>query len=104
MFPDGAGSSPRSSCTLRLRNAILKSLLRFPWWRVPSTPEAWEQSGSASRHGLARRRRQAAAELEMMATLPPLTCDPVLEQKVNFGLVPATAMVRPGDRQLSFFH
>src|SRR5690348_1420665 len=83
---------------------ILKALLRFAWWRIPTGIEAFEQVGGRSRHGLARRCRQARGELDYLATLPELTRDPVLEQKVNFGVVPATAMVRPGDRHLSFFH
>jgi len=83
---------------------ILKLLLRLAWWRIPTTAEAWDETGGLSRHGLARRRRQASAELDMMASLPALTRDPVLQHQVNFGILPATAIVRPDDRHLTFCH
>src|SRR5207253_2051258 len=83
--------------------AIMRGLLRFAGWRIPTAEEAYEQTGGLSRSALSRRRQLARAELPMMATLPKLT--PLedlfaLEHRKAFGF--PVEIVRPADRVLNF--
>ena len=60
-----------------------------------------------SRPARARHLREAREALPAMMRLPPLTPSDelaLLQQKVNFGLLPASALVLPEDRVLSPWH
>jgi hypothetical protein len=85
--------------------AIMKNLLTFAYWRIPKAQETREQTGGRSRAALERHRLEAAAELNMMASLPRLTGSDelaLLEHRARFGF--QVEIVRAADRHLSFFH
>ena len=80
-----------------------------PWsgWRWPLEAELREAVPWVSRPARARHLREAREALPAMMRSPTLTPSDelaLLQQKVNFGLLPRTALVLPEDRVLSPWH
>src|SRR5207248_2602421 len=88
-------------------DAVLRSLERWVGWRWPSETELLETIGHVRKAVRAARVRQAKAELPALLALPPLTPEPevsLVRYRVNFGVLPRTALVLPEERQLSPWH
>jgi hypothetical protein len=88
----------------RKADEALRAIRKWAGWRWPSERECLD-AVRISQRVAARRRREAAAELPAMRTLPPVTpADqlPLLLERRRFGI--ATDIVRSEDRTLSPFH
>ena len=86
---------------------VLRRLRPWSGWRWPLEAELREAIPWVSRPIRARRTREAKGELPSLLALPLLTPSDelaLIQQKVNFGLLPASALVRPEDRQLGPWH
>src|SRR5204862_4181106 len=86
---------------------VLRRLERWCGWRWPLETELLDTIGPVAKPIRAARIRQAKAELPALLALPPLTPEPevsLVRYRVNFGVLPRTALVLPEERQLSPWH
>jgi len=88
-------------------DAVLRALEQWAGWTWPTEPEVLAAIPYVAKVPRARYLREAKAELASMMPLPPVTPREErvgVEQRIAFGVLPPSALVRPEDRMLSPWH